>query len=125
MRFRGTVVAKSPSGAVLLRKALGLTIAAMMPFLMAGAFLTSEAVQASLGLRRDTPSASPVRPTRVNNYPLEPRSGAEDADDDAAVDLLGNPVNDAVAKYKFDAAGSLYELHSPQTELPRLKPPRS
>jgi hypothetical protein len=121
MRFRGTVVAKSPSGAVLSRKGFALTLAAMTPFLMAGAFLTSEPVQAALGRRPDPLSASPVPPTRVNNYPL---SVAEDTDD-AAVDLLGNPVNDAVAKYKFDAAGSLYELHSPQTELPRLKPPRS
>jgi hypothetical protein len=42
-----------------------------------------------------------------------------------SVDVLGNPVSDAVAKYKLDAAGSLYELHSPQTELPRLGAPKS
>jgi len=48
-----------------------------------------------------------------------------DEDDDSLPDLRGNRVNDAVAKYKVDAAGGLYELHSPQTELPRLAPPKS
>jgi hypothetical protein len=38
-------------------------------------------------------------------------------------DLYGNDVSDAVAKYTSDRRGSLYEEHSPQTEVPRLKPP--
>jgi len=42
-----------------------------------------------------------------------------------AVDLYGNPVSDAVAEYSLDSTGSLYELHSPRTELPRLSPPKS
>jgi hypothetical protein len=46
-------------------------------------------------------------------------------DPDGTVDLFGNEVNDAVAKYKFDATGSLYELHSPQTEVPRLGSPKT
>jgi hypothetical protein len=41
------------------------------------------------------------------------------------VDLYGNEVIDAVATYSIDPAGSLYELHSPQTELPRLASPKS
>jgi hypothetical protein len=41
------------------------------------------------------------------------------------VDRYGNEVTDAVATYTFDGAGSLYELHSPQTELPRLGIPKS
>jgi len=44
---------------------------------------------------------------------------------DGPVDLLGNEVTDAVAKYKFDATGSWYETHSPQIELPRLGSPKS
>jgi len=52
-------------------------------------------------------------------------SGQEQGDADGPVDLLGNEVTDAVAKYKFDATGSLYETHSPQTELPRLSSPKS
>lgn len=50
----------------------------------------------------------------------------EEVDDsEPATDLYGNEVTDAVAKYKLDATGSLYELHSPQTELPRLGSPKS
>jgi len=42
-----------------------------------------------------------------------------------AVDLYGNDVSDAVAKYSLDATGVLYEVHSPQTEIPRLASPKS
>ena len=42
-----------------------------------------------------------------------------------AVDSYGNEVNRAVATYQFDATGSLYELHSPQTEVPKLRPPKT
>jgi len=45
--------------------------------------------------------------------------------EDGPVDLYGNEVTDAVATYRFDATGSLYETHSPQTELPRLGSPKS
>ncbi|HUR34720.1 MAG TPA: hypothetical protein VM032_13045 [Vicinamibacterales bacterium] len=38
-------------------------------------------------------------------------------------DLYGNDISDAVAKYKSDRSGSVYEEHSPQTEVARLKPP--
>jgi len=37
------------------------------------------------------------------------------------LDRYGNDVSDAIAKYKSDRTGSLYEEHSPQTEVPRLK----
>ena len=53
------------------------------------------------------------------------------ADDDASdlgqssVDLFGNDVSDAVAEYKLDATGSLYEVHSPQTEVPKLGSPKT
>ena len=46
-------------------------------------------------------------------------------EDDGGVDLYGNQVSDAIAKYGLDSTGGLYELHSPQTELPRLKSPKS
>jgi len=48
-----------------------------------------------------------------------------DRDEDPDVDLYGNDITAAVAKYKLDSDGSLYELHSPQTQLPRLGSPRS
>lgn len=46
-------------------------------------------------------------------------------EDENIVDLYGNEVIDAVATYSLDPSGSLYELHSPQTELPRLASPKS
>jgi hypothetical protein len=39
------------------------------------------------------------------------------------VDLYGNDVTDAIATYKSDRTGAVYEEHSPQTEVPRLAPP--
>jgi len=50
---------------------------------------------------------------------------AREREDEDEIDLYGNDVSDAVAKYKLDSDGSLYELHSPQTQLPRLGSPRS
>jgi hypothetical protein len=49
----------------------------------------------------------------------------EDADVGHAIDLFGNDVTLAVAKYKVDNLGSIYELHSPHTEVPRLGIPKS
>jgi hypothetical protein len=50
---------------------------------------------------------------------------AEEEDAKGSPDLYGNEVRDAVTKYKLDDTGSLYEVHSPQTELPRLASPTS
>jgi len=62
--------------------------------------------------------------------PLEPRTSLSSGEraslpDDQLFDFYGNEVSDAVARYKLDLTGSLYEEHSPETELPRLKPPKS
>ncbi len=55
-----------------------------------------------------------------------PRLDTTAADDpDAATDVYGNEVTEAIAEYQLDAAGDLYETHSPQTELPRLPSPQS
>ena len=43
---------------------------------------------------------------------------------DASVDFNGNEVRPAVAHYKVDPAGALYEEHSPETEVPRLGSPK-
>ena len=43
---------------------------------------------------------------------------------DVPVDLTGNEVRRAVATYKVDPTGALYEEHSPDTEVPRLGPPK-
>lgn len=38
-------------------------------------------------------------------------------------DMFGNDVSEAVATYKVDAAGTLYEEHAPDTEVPLLASP--
>jgi hypothetical protein len=43
---------------------------------------------------------------------------------DALVDLNGNEVRQAIAGYKVDPMGALYEEHSPDTEVPRLGSPK-
>jgi hypothetical protein len=48
-----------------------------------------------------------------------------DQEQESVTDLYGNGVTDAIAKYKLDADGSLYELHSPRTQLTRLGSPKS
>jgi hypothetical protein len=39
------------------------------------------------------------------------------------MDLYGNEVTSAVATYSLDPSGTVYEEHSPQTEVPRLGVP--
>jgi hypothetical protein len=45
--------------------------------------------------------------------------------DEPARDVYGNDITQAVATYKLDSTGTLYEEHSPQTEVPRLGSPKS
>ena len=40
------------------------------------------------------------------------------------IDFSGNEVRRAIARYKVDPTGALYEEHSPDTEVPRLAPPK-
>ena len=47
----------------------------------------------------------------------------QEEDATGSPDLYGNEVTDAVTKYKLDVDGGLYEVHSPETELPRLASP--
>ena len=101
----------------------GFAIALVFPFLMANALLTSHwssAFSARASVDARDPMIDPQDHSGVTflTHIDEP----EEQDD---LDLLGNPVSDAVATYKLDAAGSLYETHSPRTELPRLGSPKS
>ena len=52
------------------------------------------------------------------SYPL-----LDEPDADVERDRYGNDVSTAVATYKSDRTGSLYEEHSPNTQVARLKPP--
>jgi hypothetical protein len=57
--------------------------------------------------------------------PLAQPAGDEAIGAAVDVDVAGNEVVAAIAKYKIDATGSLYELHSPQTDLPHLSSPKT
>jgi hypothetical protein len=56
---------------------------------------------------------------------LGPSPDVDRQDSAGTVDLYGNEVSDAVAKYRVDTTGSVYELHSPHTELPKLRSPKT
>ena len=51
------------------------------------------------------------------------RSSAVADDAPHRLDVRGNEIDRPVARYRVDDRGSLYEVHSPETEVPRLKPP--
>ena len=72
------------------------------------------------------PQKTPLADVRRTSLVSDTADGDVPGDDmPHNLDLYGNEVTDAVAKYRFDASGSLYELHSPQTEVPRLAPPKT
>ena len=52
-------------------------------------------------------------------------AASRDSANEGNVDTYGNEVTPAVAEYSLDPAGSLYELHAPQIEIPRLGSPKS
>jgi hypothetical protein len=66
-------------------------------------------------------------PAHAHRTPLaapdtkSPREVPDDARQ--RIDLRGNEITRPVARYRVDARGTLYEVHSPQTEVPRLKAP--
>jgi hypothetical protein len=39
------------------------------------------------------------------------------------IDLFGNEVEEALADYRLDGGGDVYERHSPETAVPRLGSP--
>jgi hypothetical protein len=68
-------------------------------------------------LTPQTATASPSRPPVV--------AASRDSANEPPRDAYGNEVTDAVAEYSLDPAGTLYEVHTPQVELPRLGSPKS
>jgi len=100
-------------------------LAVVIPLLMVGGLLTP---QLARGSRVEVPTPIRAQVTTVtapNDDATNDSRAQETPDVDRPVDLYGNEVTEAIAKYKFDATGSLYETHSPQTELPRLGSPKS
>lgn len=98
------------------------TIAAIFAMLAVCAAVTPQLVTLSHPVTLTATATAPASDqVDIPDGPAATRSEP----DDGIRDLYGNDVTSAVAKYTFDATGSLYEVHSPQTELPRLKSPKS
>jgi hypothetical protein len=91
------------------------------------AFGVSGVLAAAVFASRTITSTQPPLPPVYAATPagIDAPADRPPADESGIVDLYGNEVTDAIATYRVDPAGSLYELHSPQTELPRLASPKS
>ena len=83
------------------------------------------------GTSTSTVTPSITTPSSTERPVPYPRPGTSNgpaipgAEDENVTDLYGNDVTAAVARYKLDAGGSLYEAHSPQTQLAKLGSPKS
>jgi hypothetical protein len=87
-----------------------------------GALLT-QLVTATHQVHSTVEDVEPAASIDLFGDPLGPVE--DEPNEDEMTDVYGNRVTPAVAAYQLDAAGTLYELHSPQTELPRLGSPKS
>ncbi len=77
---------------------------------------------------RTSAAAIPVEPRWEATLVADP--GSDFLQDDRAadvveprMDVLGNEVDDAIGDYRVDTKGDIYERHSPETEVTRLRPP--
>ena len=102
------------------RVALRVGLVALVPITLGCARLAPELIAppTHAAATQSVASSTELRPPRTFALPRE-------REDDNEIDLYGNDVSDAVAKYQLDSDGSLYELHSPQTQLPRLASPKT
>lgn len=60
---------------------------------------------------------------RLAPPPEEQAPGFGEADEMSETALHGDEVSRALAKYGIDREGKLFEVHSPETEVPRLGGP--
>ena len=67
------------------------------------------------------PAGRSIAADAFPNLPLAP--AAVEDEPVSEYDLRGNEILRPVERYSIDHRGTLYELHSPQTEIPRLSPP--
>jgi len=93
------------------------------PLLAAGALLMPQLVTATHSVPAASKHEEPVSAIDLLAAPRDAIGG--ETNEDEATDVYGNQVTPAVATYTLDAAGTPYELHSPQTQLPRLGSPKS
>jgi hypothetical protein len=115
-------------------KAVGrIALVALVAIFLGWAFVTPQLrvspdrpIRPAIGADTPQPSSASGHSTTVNG-PQADRQNDESRPEaaDSDTDLYGNDVSDAVAEYGLDAAGSLYEMHAPQVELPHLGSPKS
>jgi hypothetical protein len=67
-----------------------------------------------------------IQPGNESSLDTMPSAPVLSDDDDTprGVDLRGNEIARPVARYRLDRRGTLYEVHSPDTEVPHLRAPR-
>ena len=66
-------------------------------------------------------SRLPAVPPAPSTFPEGPLTELLEGETRTA--LQGDEVSDALATYGIDGAGKLYEVHSPETEVPKLGRP--
>jgi hypothetical protein len=97
---------------------------------VSGAFFTPQLVIRSAPVEALSSPPAGIEPS-LQSKDARQASGVHGEDEETPegasgfTDLYGNEITDAIATYTFDRSGSLYELHSPQTEIPRLGSPKS
>ncbi len=82
---------------------------------------SKDAKTVSVDVRQDSGEIS-VRP--VDPQADKSISGEDEPDDGSQIDIEGDEVTPAVAQYRFDAQGNIYETHAPHTEVPHLGSPQ-
>ena len=67
---------------------------------------------------KDERRSDVVTTTMERNFQID-----RDRDAGSSADFFGNDVSQAVARYRLDDNGDLYEVHSPEIEITRLPAP--
>ena len=98
---------------------------ALLLFVVAGLSLSAPApIRASHAMTLEVQQGTGktfAHPTDTHDMPSLDENG--DPDDGARINLEGDEVTPAIATYKFDAQGNIYETHAPRTEVPKLGAP--
>ena len=91
----------------------------LVPDLLLDQNTTTRPYEVLTGPPAASSSASLIEPGVVDRGESTP----VDHDAPQRLDVRGNEIARPVARYRVDERGSLYEVHSPETEVPRLKSP--
>jgi hypothetical protein len=112
-----------------LRSTLWLSMALLLVgcSLLVPGLLLQRAVTSASPYSGQSPPIPPVPSSSASfidsSQAASPNAPAVLDDTPQRLDLRGNEITRPVARYRVDDGGSLYEEHSPQTEVPRLKQP--